>query len=177
MLLFCYYDMYVHYIIMIFVSMVILDMSIEDIEEKKDQNHKESSHLIPEEAERTKQTYDMGNTGDQEWNEFRSQFESVFESSEVIIQQSTIEAHLQKLKEDLVVSALEMLHPSTEKEESNWNREVDLENDQHQTSHPVALESFSRIDINISTEESSSYKEEAISKGSNGSGKRYVNIM
>ena len=45
MLLFCYYDMYVHYIIMIFVSNVILDMSylfldILDIEEKKEQNHK-----------------------------------------------------------------------------------------------------------------------------------------
>ena len=69
MLLFCYYDMYVYYVIMIFVSMVILDMSIEDIEEKKEeQHHKENFHIISEEAERTKQTYDMTNTGDQEWN-------------------------------------------------------------------------------------------------------------
>ena len=176
MLLFCYYDMYVYYLIINFVSMVILDMSIEDIEEKKEeQYHKENFHIISEEAEKTKPTYDMTNTGDQEWKEFRSQFESVLESSEVIIQQSTIEAHLQKLKDDLLVSALEMLHPSTEKEETNRNREVDLENDQHQTS-PVALQSFSGIDISTSTEESCTYKEEAISKGSNGSGKKYVNI-
>ena len=158
---------------MIFVSMVILDISIEDIEEE--QQHKENFHIISDEAERTKQIYDMANTGDQEWNEFRSQFESVLESSEVIIQQSTIEAHLQKLKDDLLVSALEMLHPSTEKEETNRNREVDLENDQHQTS-PVALQSFIGINISTSTEKSCTYKEEAISKGSNGSGKKYVNI-
>ena len=164
---------------MIFVSMVILDMFIEDIEQKKEkQDHKERCHIIPKEAERTKQQiYDMADSGDQEWNEFRSQFESVLESSEVIIQQSTIEGHLQKLKEDLLINALEMLHPSTEKEETNWNREVDLENDQHQTSPAVALESFSGNDISTSAEESSSYKEEAISKCSNGSGKRYMNIM
>ena len=159
--------------------MVILDMFIEDIEQKKEeQDHKERSHIIPEDVERTnQQIYDIANTGDQEWNEFRSQFESVLESSEVIIQQSTIEAHLQKLKEDLLVNALEMLHPSTEKEETYWNSKIDLENDQHQTSPAVALESFSSNDISTFTEESNSYKEEAISKGSNGSGKRYMNIM
>ena len=98
---------------MFFVSMVILDMSIEDIEEKKEKHdHKERPHIIPEEAERSKQVYDMADTGDQEWNEFRSQFESVLESSEVIIQQSTIKAHL---KEDLLVNALKILHPSTKK--------------------------------------------------------------
>ena len=43
---------------------------------------------------------------DKEWNEFQSQFYTVLESSETMVQEATLTGQLQRLKDDLLSSGL-----------------------------------------------------------------------
>lgn len=89
------------------------DILIEDIEEQREDDNK------------TRQNYnDTDHDDNNDWIKFQSQFQSVLDSSDIIVHQSTLAGQLQRLKDDLVATAIESIVNGgdtvvEEKEEAN----------------------------------------------------------
>lgn len=75
----------------------MIDITIEDIEQTP--HHQET--IREREISTHKESDD--------WNTFQAQFQSVFDSSDAVVQEATLAGQIQKLKDELAIKALESL--------------------------------------------------------------------